>query len=483
MSRGGFGAMQLWASLRLMHKRRLLESLAGCGKTYLLLKSLRATCDKADFLPLVLPLWGRLQRGKAGCGRPFFRSLLVAVLLLFALAVPSLAHSWNENEFANRPLLAYPLPGTRDDVVGSLTMYQLKPGDTLLDVGRWYGLSAKEVSDANNHLDWWSPPAGREIVLPTEHILPEAPRVGVVLNIPEMRLYYFYPSPIAVRQRRKLKAVSFSRQTASVVYTFPVGLGRFDWKTPVGIWTVVAKTRDPTWVVPNDIYQEHLERDGEADHVIPGGDPDNPLGRYRLSLSLPEYALHGTDVPWGVGMNVSHGCVRLYPEDIERLYSKVRIGTPGRFVYQPLKFGWRGDALYVEVHDDLYAMYPGLWNHAMSEVKRLRLEDQVDTDKLEKAVELRSGIPTYVMPGPEPGSGVEAATLPMPPPSPVTPPAIEPSAPAPPAAPRPYTIPASTTAVSAPPPAADSNASPPDKNDATGTTLPARIVNDDQDVE
>ena len=149
-----------------------------------------------------------------------------------------------------------------------------------------------------------------------------------------------------------------------MVYTFPVGLGRFDWKTPVGTFTVRGKTRNPTWVVPQDIYEEHLERDGEAEHVVSGDDPDNPLGHYRIELTLPEYAFHGTNVPWGVGMEVSHGCIRLYPEDIERFFNKVKIGTPGMFVYQPVKFGWRGDSLYVEVHDDLYGMYAGLWAYA-----------------------------------------------------------------------------------------------------------------------
>jgi len=358
-------------------------------------------------------------------------------------------------------------------------MYKTQPGDTLLDVGRWYGLSAKEVSDANNHLDWWSPPAGEEIVLPTEHILPEGPRFGVVLNIPEMRLYYFYPAPGPVRHRGKLKASLFSRRSAAVVYTFPVGLGRFDWKTPVGIWTVVAKTRNPTWVVPDDIYQEHLERDGEADHMIPGGEPDNPLGHYRLSLSLPEYALHGTDVPWGVGMNVSHGCIRLYPEDIERLYSKTRIGTPGRFVYQPVKFGWRGEALYVEVHDDLYAKYPGLWNYAQNEVQRLGLEDQVDMAKLEKAVELRSGVPTYVMPGLEPGSGIETANLNSPP-APILAPAIHPATSIEPAAREPVTIPASATDLNGAP--ATTSLTAPGTSDDSGS-LPARIVEDNEDIQ
>ena len=123
-------------------------------------------------------------------------------------------------------------------------------------------------------------------------------------------------------------------------------------------------------MVPEDIYEEHLERDGEAEHVVSGDDPDNPLGKYRIELTLPEYAFHGTNVPWGVGMEVSHGCIRLYPEDIERFFNKVKIGTPGMFVYQPVKFGWRGDALYVEVHEDLYGKYAGLWAYAQKEANR-----------------------------------------------------------------------------------------------------------------
>jgi len=407
--------------------------------------------------------------------------VVVAVMLsLAALAASAFAHAWNEAEFDTRPLFAYPIPGAHDNIIGSMTTYTIQQGDTLLDVGRWYGLSAKEVSDANNHVDWWSPPPGRQVVLPTEHILPDAPRVGVVLNIPEMRLYYFYPSPAVVRHRGKLTRLAYTHSAASVVYTFPVGLGRFDWKTPVGVWTVTAKTKDPTWVVPDDIYQEHLERDGEADHVIPGGDPDNPLGHYRLSLSLPEYALHGTDVPWGVGMNVSHGCVRLYPEDIERLYSKVRIGTPGRFVYQPVKFGWRDDSLYVEVHDDLYAMYPGLWNHALSEVKRLGIGDQVDTAKLEKAVELRAGIPTYVMPGPEPDTGLEKASFSPPPP--VAPPPVVTHAATTSStsiAPAVMTVPSTSAATTTGNDAVESDTK---ESAMPGGSLPTRVLNDDDEV-
>ena len=124
----------------------------------------------------------------------------------------------------------------------------------------------------------------------------------------------------------------------------------------------------------------------------------------KLDLSIPEYGLHGTNVPWGIGMTVSHGCVRLYPEDIERLFSKTPVGTPGGFVYQPVKFGWRGGVLYVEVHDDLYGKYPGLWNLAAKEVRSQNLAGQVDMGKLEKLVEAKSGIPTYVGFGPTPPS-------------------------------------------------------------------------------
>ncbi len=362
--------------------------------------------------------------------------VLTAIALL---AAPRIAHSWSESDFENRPLVGYPIPAGRDDMIGSLQTYTIRKGDTLLDVARWYGLSPTEVSNANNHMDWWSPPAGKLIVIPTEHILPAAPRLGIVMNIPEMRLYYYYPTPVGGRRRigkaRFAHTAYAQPRTAkghrakktltgvhpTVIYTFPVGLGRYDWRTPVGSWTIRDKTYNPTWVVPDDIYQEHLERDGEAEHVIEGGDPDNPLGHYRLALTLPMYALHGTNVPWGVGMEVSHGCVRLYPEDIDRLYHRTSVGTPGRFVYQPVKYGWRAGMLFVEVHEDLYGVYPGLWRHAISLAKSEGVFPNVDLLKLEKAVEEKTGVPTYVMPGPEPASAMPpvtetASSVPLPPP-------------------------------------------------------------------
>ena len=182
------------------------------------------------------------------------------MLSLAAYAAPVIAHSWHDVNFANRPLYAYPLPSGRDDLIGSLTTYRIQPGDTLLDVGRWFGLSAKEISDANGHMDWWLPPAGREVILPTEHILPDSPHSGIILNVPEMRLYYYFPSPAfahtrASHKKGKLTPIALRGGSARVVYTFPVGLGRFDWKTPLGVWRVTEKVKNPIWVMPDDIYQ------------------------------------------------------------------------------------------------------------------------------------------------------------------------------------------------------------------------------------
>jgi len=372
-------------------------------------------------------------------GAGWVAALLLAVVAIFA--APRLAHSWSEDDFENRPLVGYPVPGARNDIVGSLQTYTIRQGDTLLDVARWYGLSPTEVSNANHHMDWWSPPVGKLVVIPTEHILPNAPRSGIVMNIPEMRLYYYYPTAAAAGRHKNGKARFTHTAYAeprhpkarpgkakphaaggvhpTVIYTFPVGLGRYDWRTPTGIWTIRDKTHNPTWVVPDDIYQEHLERDGEAEHMIEGGDPDNPLGHYRLALTLPMYALHGTNVPWGVGMEVSHGCVRLYPEDIERLYNRTSVGTPGRFVYQPIKYGWRNGWLYVEVHEDLYGVYPGLWRYALNLAQSQGLLPHIETVKLEKAVEEKTGVPTYIMPGPDPAEALPpttdtASTTPLP---------------------------------------------------------------------
>src|SRR5258708_23032539 len=176
--------------------------------------------------------------------------IVPAFILAALVAIPLVHAGWTEDEFEHHPLFAYPLPHGKDDVIGNLITYQLQKGDTLLDVGRWFGVTAKQISNANGTIDWWAPPAGRQIILPDEHILPETPHVGIVLNNPEMRLYYYFPSPTGpIHHKGKVPPLKSSVTPAklvtgkkhahvkesgpSVLYTLPVWLGRFDWKTPI----------------------------------------------------------------------------------------------------------------------------------------------------------------------------------------------------------------------------------------------------------
>jgi L,D-transpeptidase ErfK/SrfK len=155
-------------------------------------------------------------------------------------------------------------------------------------------------------------------------------------------------------------------------------------------------------VIPESIRQEHIKERGDHRTMIPGGAADNPLGKYRLELTMPGYRIHGTDIPWGVGMQVSHGCVRLYPEDIEALFPVIPVGTPGEFVYQPVKIGARDGRIYAEVSPDIYNLVPDMQGEARHIVDSLGWGQYVDAIKLEQAVTDKNGIPTDVTLGDEP---------------------------------------------------------------------------------
>ena len=215
----------------------------------------------------------------------------------------------------------YPLPPSDIDLIGQVKVVYATKADTLIDIARRYSLGYDEIVHANPGVDRWAPGEGTPIVLPTRHVLPDAPREGVVLNIAEMRLYY-YPKAGADGQR--------------VVHTYPVSIGRMDWKTPMGLTKIVAKDVDPAWRPPASIKAEHAAEGDFLPDVIPGG-PDNPLGRYAMRLGVPGYLIHSTNKPYGIGMRVTHGCVRMYPEDIERLFGMVPVGTTVRLVDQPFQ--------------------------------------------------------------------------------------------------------------------------------------------------
>lgn len=223
------------------------------------------------------------------------------------------------------------------EVVGEVQITYANAEDTFVEFARTYGLGFDELRDANPRVDPWLPGQGTPVVLPTRFVLPDAPREGVVLNVAVKRLFYYPPT---------------SDGEQRVVETWPIGIGREEWATPVGETTVVARARDPVWFVPASIRKEHEEMGDPLPAQVPPG-PDNPLGSRVLQLGLPGYLIHGTNKPAGVGMRVSHGCVRLYPEDIEYLYDRVPVGTPVRIVNQPLLLARHGNDLLLEAHPPL----------------------------------------------------------------------------------------------------------------------------------
>ncbi len=231
----------------------------------------------------------------------------------------------------------YPLPAPGESVVGEIRVQETNAADTLSDIARAYHVGYDQIVQANPSVDPWLPGEGTRVVVPTQHMLPDAPREGLVLNLPELRLYYYPP--------RK-------RGQAATVMTFPVSIGRLDWRTPLGLTRIKTKVKNPEWRPPASIKAEHAQ-DGEAlPDVFPPG-PDNPLGEYALRLAREGYLIHGTNRPYGIGMRVTHGCVRLYPEDIALLFREVPVDTPVHILDQPNKAGWRDGKLYLESHPPL----------------------------------------------------------------------------------------------------------------------------------
>jgi len=232
------------------------------------------------------------------------------------------------------PAQTFPLPHDGSDVIGEIQTVVATEEDSLSDIARNFQVGYEEIVRANPGVDPWLPRAYTVVTVPTQHILPAAPRTGIVLNVSEMRLYYYPPARAGARP---------------TVVTHPVSVGDMDWTTPLGLTKVVAKVAKPTWYPPKSIRAEHAADGDPLPAAVPPG-PDNPLGDYALRLGFDGYLIHGTNKPRGIGMRVTHGCVRLYPEDIEALFRSVPVGTPVRIVDQPYKAGWRDGVLLLESH-------------------------------------------------------------------------------------------------------------------------------------
>ncbi len=246
-----------------------------------------------------------------------------------ALSVPALLAT---------PLHAsvYPLPADGSPVVGTDTSMQTVYEDTLPDLAHRYSLGYYEIIRANPGVDVWLPGAGTKLLLPGRRILPAGPRTGLVVNLPEHRLYY-YPKPRKGEQ--------------PVVITYPVSIGKMDWRTPLGDTHVIAKIKHPAWYPPESIRKEHAANGDPLPKVV-GAGPDNPLGDFALRLAAGngEYMIHGTNNPTAVGMAVTHGCIRMYPEDVAAVFALVPVGTPVRLINEPVKVAWVNGQLLLEAH-------------------------------------------------------------------------------------------------------------------------------------
>jgi L,D-transpeptidase ErfK/SrfK len=265
------------------------------------------------------------------------------------------------------------LPG----LVGIEQQVRVANGDTLLDIARDAGLGYQQVQDANPSTDAWVPKAGTKVLIPSRWILPRSRSRGMVINLPEMRLY-LYPDATTPGEEVEIR-------------TWAIGIGADETPSPVRSFTIRTKEENPTWVVPASI----LKTMDPPRRAVPPG-PDNPLGAYRMRLSYGLYSIHGTDSPWSIGRLATHGCIRLYPEDIGELYERVRIGTPGEILYQPVKLGEDGGRIYVEVHADIYRRVPNLARLALEEARRAGVSDRIDHTLLQTAVRAKSGIPVDV---------------------------------------------------------------------------------------
>ena len=271
---------------------------------------------------------------------------------------------------------AYSMAGADTQVVGALVPLRVRFEDTLASVAEHQGLGWRELVDANPEFDPWLPGDGAVITLPTKYVLPSGPREGIVINVSEFRLYYYPPG-------------------SNSVVTFPVGLGRLDFPTPLVHTKVRAAVPNPSWTPGPTARREHAERGNPLPAVVPPG-PENPMGSMAIVLDIPSYFIHGTNQPFAVGQTASLGCIRMYDNHVETLAELTRRGTLVRIVNEPYKVGWWEGELFLEVHEDIYTM-------AKSDELEKRISEAtknraavIDWARVQELAEKPTGVPTRI---------------------------------------------------------------------------------------
>ncbi|MCL4501658.1 MAG: L,D-transpeptidase family protein [Deltaproteobacteria bacterium] len=298
----------------------------------------------------------------------------VALLIIFSLALPA----WSGGPHNVRlPASQSGIDPQAVTVVGSPQHHMTRKGEDLLDVARKYDLGWTEIGAMYRQWDPFLPPPGVDMLIPTMWIVPTGRAAQIVVNTGEMRLFYFV-------------------NNGTQVYTYPIGMGVLDYKTPTGNFHVNQKKVNPDWHIPKQLQAKYQMS------VMPAG-PDNPMGAFKLGLNWGDYGIHGCNLPWAVGRLVSHGCTRLYPEDIKKLFAMVPMGTKVEYIYEPAKIGFRNGRIFLSVHDDVYFKIRSMLLHVLGMIERQGLTDQVDTRKVLQTVEEQTGMPMDITGGADGG--------------------------------------------------------------------------------
>ena len=255
-------------------------------------------------------------------------------------------------------------------IIGDIKMHLTGSGETLLDIARDYGLGFNELRMVHPDIDPWVVPPGRDLKIPLCWVIPPTRFEAIVINLPEMRLYHFFPK-------------------MGLVKTYALGIGNVGRQTPVGTFKVVDRQVDPVWEIPAFLRPKY-----GVSKIPPG--PSNPLGKYWLGLSAKGYGIHGTNFPWGVGRLVSNGCIRLYPEDIAGLFKEVEAGTVVEIIYEPVKIGLRDQEIFLEVHPDIYGNIPDLLSYAKKRLEASGLLTDASMELVEQAVNVADGVPVSI---------------------------------------------------------------------------------------
>ena len=275
-----------------------------------------------------------------------------------------------------------PLPASGNDIAGKVQFARVEEGDTFATIAQRYDVGFYELVESNPEVNPDGPKPDTILIVPTRYILPHVPREGIVINLASMRLYYF-------------------PKGKKYFYTYPVGIGKQNWSSPLGELHIIQKIKNPIWIVPKSILKYRKEHGDPLPKKVLSG-PDNPLGYFAMRLSDPTYLIHGTDDPSSVGRRSSAGCIHLYPEDIKALFSITRVGERVLMINQPYKVGWENHQLYVEAHLPLEEQRDELSNTSAVVVALINsmvgdgLDSTIDWQKANQIIKEHMGIPTVV---------------------------------------------------------------------------------------